>query len=203
MPTIEECIDFYKLELNPNEWTFEYDSGFKVILNFPMGSLPHLLGVDKMEKYKLHAVRRKNNPNLRTVSKLCIKDIKKNIIRDETIQSDPSRAEIIRRMENFLMILDIIDSSETTHCHFNKNLVPCIIDADFMLYNSENNLNLNLGLTDSDKKNLTCSSVLRVSPMTVFDEPEGDKYICNQQIVTLKNVTVKSNETGMLVKTFT
>lgn len=203
MSFFDECFSFYNEELKFNRWVFTYKDGFEVHLSFPLNSIPHLMGLDKLEKYKLHAIRRKQSAKgTKTVARVCIDDIKNGILRNEMIQADPNRAEVVRRMTNFLKILEIIDDVNTTHCHFNQNLVPCKIAANFMLYNSANNLNLNLGLVNSDKNNTTGLKTLHASAITVFDEPDGDKYICNQQITTLKDTKVFHIESAVLVKSF-
>lgn len=183
MDNVQLAFSIYKVKLIPYIWVFEYEGGLINELQFHEEDFPHLLGLDKLKKYSLM-----KSKNMRGISTICLKDFKKNRITDKLISKDQNRRLIERRINNFDKLPILLDDIKTQHFDFNKNLVPCTINAEYMLYNPINNTHCYFGTIET---RITKGSIPRkYSPITWFiEEDRPDMYIKDQNVLILKSIS--------------
>lgn len=182
MDKVQSTFLIYEKELIPYVWSFEYDNGLINQLQFCEDDFPHLLGLDKLQKYTL--MKSKNMPG---VSSICLRDFKKGSITDEIIRRDKNRRLIERRINYFDNLPLLINDQQTQHFIFDKNIVPCSINAEYMLYNPINNTHCHFGTVET--RATKGSNPKKYSPITWFiEEDRPDMYIKNQQRIILKNL---------------
>lgn len=182
MDKVHEAFSIYKDKLAPYIWRFEYEGGLTIELRFNVADFPHLMGLDKLNKYLI--MSEKNIPG---ISSLCLSDLKKGKITDEMISNDKSKRMIQRRISNFEKLPVLLDDPSTQHFEFDKDLVPCSIPAEYMLYNPIDNTHCYFGTIEA--RNTRGSTPKRYAPLTWFiEEDRPDMYIKNQKHIKLVKV---------------
>lgn len=192
---VQIALEEFLTEIRPYTWIYEYEDGTVYKVSFGKGDLMHLLGLNKLSKFAMLISKKVDG-----VGSMCFNDLKKGKITDKKINKNKNKRLIQRKINNFTNLKNLLSDLETQHFYFDKNLVPCKIDAEYMLYNPIDDIHCHFGATESSKKQEQTPKAC--SPVTWFiEEDRPDMYIIKQKEADLKRITKIENKSGQIIFT--